>query len=197
MAKDLLKRSQVAREDTWAVEDLYASRELFLEDADKLEQIVKGLQGFTEKYLAESGAHLLEYFQELEKATILLDKGLCYSERSVDVDTGNDQYQLLSGKMMGIYHKFATVTAPVDAWIASVEEEKIQKFYQEAPELARYKVTIDDLRRLKDHTLSPELEELLAASREMGTAVEKSYSLLTDADFENPTIKDETGIDKG
>lgn len=193
MAKELLKRSQVAKEDTWAIEDLYASVELFLEDACKLEQLVERLKDFTEEYLTESGAHLLEYFQELEKAVIILDKGLSYSQRSVDVDTGNDQYQLLSGKMMGIYHKFVTVTAPVDAWIASMEEEKMQKFYQETPALTDYKVTIDDLRRLKDHTLSSELEELLASSREMGTAVEKSYSLLTDADFEHPMVKDETG----
>ncbi len=193
MVKDLLKRSEIAREDTWAIEDLYASTELFLEDVKKLEQMVEILKDVAEEYLTESGAHLLEYFQELEKATIILEQGLCYSERSVDVDTGNDQYQLLSGKMVGLYHKFVTVTAPVDSWVASMEEEKIQKFYQETPALMEYQVTIDDLRRLKDHTLSSEQEELLASSREMGTAVEKAYSLLTDADFEYPTVKDEAG----
>ena len=123
----------------------------------------------------------------------MLDKGLCYSERSMDVDTGNSMYQSLSGKMMGIYHKFATVSAPVDAWVVSMEEDKIQQFYQEAPELSRYKVTIDELRRRKAHTLSPELEELLASSKEMGAAVDKSYSLFLDADFENPTIEGEDG----
>ena len=179
MAAELKKRGQVAKEDAWAIEELYGSTELFLEDADKLEQMVEGLKGFTEEYLTKSGAHLLEYFKELEEITILLDKGLCYSERSMDVDTGNSMYQSLSGKMMGIYHKFATVSAPVDAWVVSMEEDKIQQFYQEAPELSRYKVTIDELRRRKAHTLSPELEELLASSKEMGAAVDKSYSLRT------------------
>lgn len=193
MEAELKKRSQVAREDTWAIEELYGSKELFLEDARKLEQMVEGLKGYTQGYLMESGAHLLEYFKELEEAAILLDKGLCYSERSLDVDTGNHTYQSLSGKMIGIYHKFSTAAAPVDAWVSSLEEEKIQQFYQEAPGLSRYKVTIDELRRLKPHTLSPELEELLASSREMGTAVEKSYSFLTDADFEVPAIKGEGG----
>ncbi len=94
---------------------------------------------------------------------------------------------------MGIYHKYGTVTAPIDTWIVSMEEEKIQQFYRETPELCNYRVTIEDLRRLKDHTLSPELEELLAASGEMGSAVEKSYGLLTNADFENPSIKDADG----
>lgn len=193
MAAELKKRGQVAKEDAWAIEELYGSTELFLEDADKLEQMVEGLKGFTEEYLMKSGAHLLEYFKELEEITILLDKGLCYSERSMDVDTGNSMYQSLSGKMMGIYHKFATVSAPVDAWVVSMEEDKIQQFYQEAPELSRYKVTIDELRRRKAHTLSPELEELLASSKEMGAAVDKSYSLFLDADFENPTIEGEAG----
>ena len=193
MAAELKKRGQVAKEDAWAIEELYGSTELFLEDADKLEQMVEGLKGFTEEYLTKSGAHLLEYFKELEEITILLDKGLCYSERSMDVDTGNSMYQSLSGKMMGIYHKFATVSAPVDAWVVSMEEDKIQQFYQEAPELSRYKVTIDELRRRKAHTLSPELEELLASSKEMGAAVDKSYSLFLDADFENPTIEGEDG----
>ena len=193
MAAELKKRGQVAKEDAWAIEELYGSTELFLEDADKLEQMVEGLKGFTEDYLMKSGAHLLEYVKELEEITILLDKGLCYSERSMDVDTGNSMYQSLSGKMMGIYHKFATVSAPVDAWVVSMEEDKIQQFYQEAPELSRYKVTIDELRRRKAHTLSPELEELLASSKEMGAAVDKSYSLFLDADFENPTIEGEDG----
>lgn len=193
MAAELLKRSQVPKEDTWATEELYASIELFLEDARKLEQMVEGLKDFTKEYLMESGGHLLEYFQGLEKVMLLLDKALCYSERSVDVDTGNDVYQGLSGKMMGIYHKVATITAPVDAWITAMEEGAIQQFYQDAPELLSYQTTIEDLRRLKSHTLAPELEELLASSREMGMAVEKSYSLLTDADFENPTIQGEDG----
>ena len=151
------------------------------------------LKNFTEEYLTESGEHLLEYFQKAEEISILLDKGRCYTERSSDVDKGNDEYQALNGKMINIYHKYATVTAPIDTWIVAIEEEKIQQFYQETPRLRDYKVTIDDLRRLKEHILSPELEELLASSREMGAAMEKSYSLLENADFENPTIEDENG----
>jgi oligoendopeptidase F len=193
MAAELLKRSQAAAADTWAIEDLYGSVELFLEDAHRLEQMTEELKGFTKEYLTESGWRLLEYFQKLEKMVTMLDRALCYSERSADVDTGNDKYQALSGKMMGIYHKFSTVTAPVDAWIVAMEEEKIQQFYKETEELCKYKVTISDLRRLKEHTLSPELEELLASSREMGSAAEKTYSLLTDADFENPFVTDEKG----
>ena len=193
MAAELLKRSQAAAADTWAIEDLYDSVDLFLEDARRLEEMVEELKNFTKEYLMECGAHLLEYFQKLEKSVTLLDRTICYSQRSADVDTGNDSSQALSGKMMGIYHKFAAATAPRDAWIASMEEEKLQQFYKETEELGNYRVTISDLRRLKEHTLPPEQEELLASSKEMGEAMEKAYSLLTDADFEHPSVRNEKG----
>lgn len=193
MAAELLKRSQAAAADTWAIEDLYDSVDLFLEDARRLEEMVEELKNFTKEYLMECGAHLLEYFRKLEKSVTLLDRTICYSQRSADVDTGNNSSQALSGKMMGIYHKFAAATAPRDAWIVSMEEEKLQQFYKETEELGNYRVTISDLRRLKEHTLTPEQEELLASSKEMGEAMEKAYSLLTDADFEHPSVRDEKG----
>ena len=36
MAKELWKRSQAPKEDTWAVEDLYATEEAFLSDVTVL-----------------------------------------------------------------------------------------------------------------------------------------------------------------
>ena len=87
MAKELLVRSQVAKEDTWAIEDLYASEELFLEDAHKLEKMIEELEEYTESDLTTSSLHLLEYFKKLEKIAILLDRGLSYSQRNGDVDT--------------------------------------------------------------------------------------------------------------
>lgn len=193
MAKELIKRSQAAKEDTWAVEDLYPSEEGFLKEAEEVERALEALKSLTEEKLTGSSKQLLEYFQKLERLLIKLDRSLSYSERNKDVDTGEDHYQILSGKMMGIYHKYVTVTAPMDTWIVAMEEEKIQQFYQEEPELCNYKVTIDNLRRLKEHTLSAEMEELLASSKEMSEAVEKTYSLLENADFENPDVKDENG----
>ncbi len=193
MANELLRRSQVAVEDTWAVEDLYETEELFLEEAGRIETMVEGLKSFTEEYITASGSHLLEYYKKQEEILIRLDRSISYSCRNMDVDTADDHYQSLNGKMMGIYHQYETVVAPIDSWIVSMEEAEIQRFLDETPELCKYKVTIDELRRMKPHTLSPEMEGLLASSQEMASAVEKSFSLLSDADFENPTVRDASG----
>lgn len=193
MAKELLKREQAAVEDTWAVEDMYETEELFLADTDKMEKMMEGLEKFTERYVTENGAHLLEYYQTLEQIMLILDNTMSYAGRNADVDTSNTHYQALSGKVMGLYYRLLELTAPIESYIVAMEEEKFQAFLQEEPGLGAYKVSLDDIRRLKPHMLSSEMEELLAASADMGNAVDKVYSLLHDADFENPSIKDETG----
>lgn len=193
MAKELLKREQVALEDTWALEDVYATEEAFLEDCNKLENMLEELPKFTQDYLKESGAHLLSYYKELEELFLLMDKTMGYAGRNADVDTANTHYQALEGKALTLYYKLQELTAPIDSYIVAMEEETINRFFDEAPELKRYKVTIEDLRRVKSHMLSPEMEAMLAASGEMGSAVDKVYSLLADADFENPSVKNEKG----
>lgn len=193
MAKELWKRAQAPKEDTWAVEDLYATEEAFLSDVGKMEGLIGELEELEQEQAVGSAEKLLACFQDLEHLMLLLDRGINYSERNSDVDTADAHYQALRGKMMGVYHRFETALAPINSWIVSMEEEQIQKFYQEAPGLCAYRVLIEDLRRLKEHTLSPEMEALLASSQEMGGATGKTYSLLADADFENPTVADASG----
>lgn len=193
MARELLKREQAALEDTWAVEDMYETEEDFLADADKMENMMRELVKFTESYLTESSAHLLEYYQTLEQIMLILDNALNYAQRNADVDTSNTHYQALSGKVMGLYYKLLEFTAPIESYIVAMEDTRIQSFLQEEPGLKAYKVSLYDIRRLKPHMLSSEMEELLASSADMGNAMDKVYSLLHDADFENPSIKDEKG----
>lgn len=193
MAKELLKREQVAVENTWAIEDIYTTEEAFLADADNIEKMVEELKKFTESYLNANGGHLLEYYKKLEEIFIVLENVLAYAQRNSDVDTANTHYQALEGKAVTLYHKLLEAAAPIDSFIVAMDDAKIAQFLKEAPELNNYKVTIDDVRRLKPHMLSPEMEMLLAASGDMGSAVEKVYSLLSDADFENPMVADEKG----
>lgn len=193
MAKELLKREQVAVEDTWAIEDIYATEDAFLQDTTKVEKMSEELKKFTESYLNESGAHLLEYYKELEKIFILLDNVLAYAQRNADVDTANTHYQALNGKAETLFYKLQELTASVESYIVAMDDAKINQFFREAPELENYRVSIEDLRRLKSHMLSSEMEGMLAASVDMGSAVDKVYSLLEGADFENPTVKNEKG----
>ncbi|MFW5647421.1 MAG: M3 family oligoendopeptidase, partial [Acetivibrio ethanolgignens] len=193
MAEELLKREQVKKEDTWAIEDLFATEEEFFDAVDKLEKLISEFSVFTGEYLSQGGTKVLEYYKKLEEAWLLLDDTFAYASRNGDVDTANAHYQELRGKMTSVYNKFLEKNAPIETLIAKIEDAALEKLYAEAPELKNYKVSIDDTRRLRPHTLTAELEELLASAREMADGTEKAFSLLCNADFENPTVADEKG----
>ena len=46
---------------------------------------------------------------------------------------------------------------------------------------------------MREHTLSPEQEALLAGASEMAGSFDTIYSMLTDADLEFPTVHDSEG----
>lgn len=193
MQRQLLKREDIAREDTWAVEDLYQNEELFFKDLNCLEERCAQLSIFSEAYLRESAQHLLEYYQQMEQIWLLLDKTMAYADRNSHVDMTNSHYQELTGKTDGWYYRVQEMSAPIETYIVMLEEDVLQRFYSEEPGLHNYSVAITELRRMKPHILAPEMEELLAASKEMGSAMEKAYGLFSDADFESPNVEDETG----
>ena len=86
MAEELKKRSEVAKETTWATEDLYASDELWEEDFNKVQEMI----GAAEKYrghLADSAEVLYSFLKESDEQSILFDSLFSYAGRKHDEDT--------------------------------------------------------------------------------------------------------------
>ena len=61
--------------------------------------------------------------------------------------------------------------------IISIEEDKLQEFYEDKPKLKLYKRALDKLRRKKAHILSEAEEKILALTGEMGQSPENIYSM--------------------
>ena len=76
--------------------------------------------------------------------------------------------------------------------ILTIPTDKLDAFLQK-PELVLYQRFINDITRMREHTLSPEQEALLAGASEMAGSFDTIYSMLTDADLEFPTVHDSEG----
>ena len=77
--------------------------------------------------------------------------------------------------------------------ILELSDEKLEEYYSACPELDRYKRLIREIRRLKDHMLSSEMEQLLASAGEVKDASQKAYGMLSNADLKFPSVKDSEG----
>ena len=161
MAEKIRSREEIAREDTWAIEDLYASDEAWMQDLEKLKGLGAKLPEYAGK-LAKSAQTLLEYQKLGEEISVLLDSLANYAQRKSDEDTRNAVYQDLTGKLTKVWVQLGADTAFEVPELLSISDEQMEKFYEEVPELNLYRRHFDSIRRKRAHVLSESEEKLLA-----------------------------------
>ena len=181
-SKRILKREEIAREDTWAIEDLYENDSLWQAELETLGNDKEYVQSFAGR-LAESGDTLYTYLRFEEQMEEKISKLANYCMRMSDVDTRNATYQAMVGKFMSEVVALSAAQSFETPEIMAIEEETLEKFYAQCPELERYRRCLTDLRRRKEHTLSQAEEKLLAAAGEMASAPDDIYGKFADADI--------------
>ncbi|ABX44046.1 oligoendopeptidase F [Lachnoclostridium phytofermentans] len=192
MAKELKKRSEVAKENTWAIEDIFASDELWYKNLEELKGYKEKILAFKGK-LGSSSKTLLAFYQQVEELLRLLDDLLNYSSRKRDQDTKNSTYQAMDGAMMTAYVEVSEALSFETPEIITIPDEKMEEFYQEEKGLELYRRHIESQRRMKAHVLSDAEERLLAAAGEMSSAPGNINSTFNNADLVFPEITDEDG----
>ena len=186
------KRSEVPEQFKWALEDIYATDEKWAEDLQKLKAKPERITAFKGR-LGESADTLYDFMQLSDEISVLCDSLGNYAQRRSDEDTANAKYQGFLGQLMNAYVAVNSAGSFETPEIISIEEDKLQKFYEDKPELKLYKRALDKLRRKKAHILSEAEEKILALTGEMGQSPENIYSMFSDADLRFPDAVDKDG----
>ena len=186
------KRSEIPVEDTWATEDMYASDAAWEAELQTLEADRDLLAGFA-GHLAESAEKLYSYFENMERVDAKASLLANYCMRKADEDTRDATYQAMSGKFMSVIVGLSAACSFETPEIMAISDDVLDNFYAAYPKLERYRRYLTDLRRKKEHVLSPLEEKLLAASREMAQTPDTVYGMLADADLTFPDATDAQG----
>lgn len=191
-SKKIPARSEIAVEDTWAIEDLYTSDEAWEKDLSLLEQAKTELAAYAGR-LSESGETLYAYLSKVEQANLLAGSLGNYCMRKSDEDTRQAQYQSMVGKFMSVAVAMGAATSFDTPVIMAISDEQLDEFYAKCPALGRYRRYLTDMRRHKDHILSAAEEKLLASAGEMAQAPDNVYGMFADADLTFPDAVDSKG----
>ncbi len=192
MAKELLKRSEVKEENTWNLKDMYATDvdwEADLKEVADLGAKIATMEGKT----TASAANLLFVLENLAKMGEKLELAFNYAERLFDEDQKNTAHQAMSAKVYALYASVSSQIAFINPEVLATATEVLEGYYKEEPALELYRKQIKEIQRLKDHSLSAEMEKLVAMTAEMGQVPSDIYSILNNADLMFPEIKDENG----
>jgi oligoendopeptidase F len=191
-AGKLPKRSEVEKHFTWAIEDLYASDDLWEKEYNEIKDMLPKAMEYRGR-LAESAKTLLDFFKLYENISILIERVYVYANQKYHEDTGNAVYQDLADKAGVIMVQTESALSFAVPEILSIPEDTLEKFLDEEESLRVYDFYLKNILRSKPHVLSAEMEELLADAGEMATSPDNIYSKFNNADIKFPEIKDEKG----
>ena len=192
MAKELPKRSEVKEEYTWDLSAMFVSKEAWEEQLAVCQSLTGELEAFEGKVTA-SAKNLLTVLEKSADAEQKLELAFSYAERLFDQDQKNTAHQAMSQRMHTLYTDYSSRTAFIVPEILAADTELLEQYLNEEPELALYRGQIQEIQRRKAHSLSSEMEKLVAMTGEMAQVPVQVFSIISNADMAYPQITDENG----
>lgn len=186
------KRSEVPEEMTWNLKDMFESDQAWMAEYEAIKEFPAKIAAF-QGTLARSAQDLLAWFRLQDEIELRLSVLMGYASCKGDEDTGNSFYQDVRGKAMNVYVSIASAAAFATPEIMAIADETLDRFYAQQPELETYRRSLYQIRRRKDHILSPAEERLLASAGEMANASENIAGVFRNADQIFPDVTDSQG----
>ena len=186
------KRSDVPKEYTWAMEDLYASDAEWKKDMEAVKNLIPQIEFFRGQ-LGKSADSLLAFLKLQDEVSVLMDKFANYALRKADEDTKNTTYQGYKDQTMGVCVTLSSALSFAEPEILEIPEATLNAFYDQLPALLPYKRSLNDILRKKAHILSDAEEKILAAAGDLAQSPEDIFGLLNDADMTYESVSDIEG----
>ena len=123
-----MKRSEQKVENTWKMEDIYASMEAYEADVQKVQALLKeyeALQGTLEK----DAEHLLQTLMLDEQISMIYSELAVYANQKYHEDTGNAVYQKLTGEVQTLGVQMMQSTSWLQPELLALPEEVLESFF--------------------------------------------------------------------
>jgi oligoendopeptidase F len=128
----------------------------------------------------------LKLFEDTSKDFARLES---YASMLYDENTKIAENQELLQEAETLGTEYGMVVSYVDPEIISLDKTKVDGFFKEEPKLAKFRMMVDNIMRMKDHTLSQPEERIIAKTfGDMGGSAESIYSIMRDAEMPFPEI---------
>jgi len=185
-------RAEVPTELTWDLSDLYESDKEWETALRVLTDDIKKLDVFKGQ-LHTSPTTLLHCLLLEEELQMKLTKLYSYANLKESTDRTNPVVQANSSKIAALWTKVHTALSFIRNEILLFDEGTIEKYLTEEIKLEPFRKSLLDILQKRQHTLSPETEEALAALGEVHSSPYKIYGMTKLADMDFNSIQDEQG----
>ena len=154
-----MNRNEISLQDTWDLTKIYEDEKSFNEDLKETKSLCEKLVQ-QEKTFIDSADQFYQFLEDYTKMDRLLSKLYCYTHLSVDVEPNNQDIKSMEARVMALYEQISQSLTFVDLDIITHQETVREYLKEERFNVYRY--NMQETFRQASHTLSKEMEDLLA-----------------------------------
>lgn len=186
------KRSEVDRKDTWKLEDM-------VPDDGRWEELLQEASLEIRKYgdfkgkLADSADALyqcLKFDDEMSRKIELL---YVYSRMRSDQDTADQTYQDMFARAQSLSCQASEYSSFLVPEILSIPVKMLKAYMESGNGISHFRRALEMVLKKREHTLSGDMEELLAQSWDATQGAGQIFTMFNNADVKFPVITGENG----
>jgi oligoendopeptidase F len=186
------ERKEIEEKYKWDLTTIFPTDKAWEEElTDLMSEVEKAKE--LAGHLLDSAKSFLDISETQLGLSRRIEKIYVYASMKNDQDTRVAVYQEFQAKATALYSLFSQAFSFYEPEFLKITDEQLAAFMEEEPALKKYAFQLEKLLSNRDHVLSQEVEEVLAATSEVFEAPSETFSLLDNASIRFPEIADEEG----
>lgn len=186
------KRGEAEISTTWRLEDMVPDNETWEKQLKEASDQLETYGEFKGK-LAEKAENLYQCLKFDDEFSLKAERLYVYARMRSDEDTANDLYQDMFSRAQLLNIRASENSSYMVPEILAIPEETLEKYRSTHSGLKHFGRLLDQLLERKSHTLSKEMEQLLAQSYEATQGGSQVFTMFNNADVRFPAVHDAEG----
>lgn len=192
IAETRWKRSEVPKELTWKLADLFPSDEAWEAELLQIERDLPAIAAYKGR-LREGAGTLLECLTLQEKLMERMTRAMTYTHLKKSEDLTNPVNQANASRTAALQARINAALSFIESEILGLPEHSIEAYINSEKGLGPFRKMLTEILERKTYKLAPETEEALAALGEVLQAPYKVFGMAKLADMSFAPIEDQNG----
>lgn len=184
----IITREEAEEKYKWDLSQIYKDKGEWKKAKEAIEKQLPIIASYKGR-LGESAQIFYEALRMFSDTDKEISRLLSYASMLYDENTKIAENQELLQEGETLATKYSETISFLKPEILSLDKVKVENFFKEQPKLSEFKMFVENIMRMKDHTLSPSEERILAKTfGDMGGSAESIYSIFVDGEMPFPEI---------
>jgi len=189
---DIPERGDIEAKYKWRLDLVFPTDDAWEAAFTEVQGMIAGFAAYQGR-LSESGGILLEVFRHEDMTGEAYGKVLIYAAQNYDTNTRNQDYGALRDRAESLGTSLREATSWIAPELQAIPPDQLEQMVADTEGLAMYEHAIENVFRLRDHTLNASEEELLAMAGDVTGTFGSTFGAFANADVSYGMVTDPDG----